>query len=450
MEEPTSSCLPADWSRFFVTCRWSEFLLDGCTEHTMCHLGWPLPPTPPRLLAGLTAECAASQESSAAAVAVCLRPHGLSIKTHGLLWGRSAFGTWMYPVGCKEGRGRPTTKQGAPAQITCIGTGLHIALEVFWFCFLCRTQTDFETWEVAMKQTRCSPASSPYGSRLALAEAFWSQKLHRRSICLCMDLYGEMWLVITYETNLTLRFVNSHVLSLLTPSKYLQETPHLTCGKRAAAVWHAVWARQCPLLLTPRSRGCHLPICIARIRVSSDLIWGEDRSSSVWYRMHWHGRIFINKGRFFQLISAALDLNSGSWVSHPLSSRFRFLIPVTAWIFLHWLILRSASSLLKSTVGNVWLSRVMGANSTNPTAVWGGKWQSSECKMVCVPSSPESFCKSKAILLKCLRNNSTRQTLASHCWGSSVVPVAIPRKGLLRGFLNFVRITQEATAAVLS
>lgn len=46
MEEPTSSCLPADWSRFFVTCRWSEFLLDGCTEHTMCHLGWPLPPTP--------------------------------------------------------------------------------------------------------------------------------------------------------------------------------------------------------------------------------------------------------------------------------------------------------------------------------------------------------------------------------------------------------------------
>lgn len=53
----------------------------------------------------------------------------------------------------------------------------------------------------------------------------------------------------------------------------------------------------------PQSRGCHLPICIARIRVSSDLIWGEDRSSSVWYRMHWHGRIFINKGRFFQLIS---------------------------------------------------------------------------------------------------------------------------------------------------
>lgn len=269
MEEPTSSCLPADWSRFFVTCRWSEFLLDGCTEHTMCHLGWPLLPPPQ------AAECAASQESSAAAVAVCLRPHGLSIKTHGLLWGRSAFGTWMYPVGCKEGRGRPTTKQGAPAQITCIGTGLHIALEVFWFCFLCRTQTDFETWEVSMKQTRCSPASSPYGSRLALAEAFWSQKLHRRSICLCMDLYGEMWLVITYETNLTLRFVNSHVLSLLTPSKYLQETPHLTCGKRAAAVWHAVWARQCPLLLTPRAGGA---ICQFVLPGSGfHLIWSEER-----------------------------------------------------------------------------------------------------------------------------------------------------------------------------
>lgn len=36
MEGPTSSCFPVDWSHSSVTCCWSEFVLAGCTEHTVC------------------------------------------------------------------------------------------------------------------------------------------------------------------------------------------------------------------------------------------------------------------------------------------------------------------------------------------------------------------------------------------------------------------------------